>query len=455
MRAAQSEPKQPRQVGTTTELLTLLFTEWRASEIPYIVLRNYDELPQQIGNDLDILVCADHRSLAEHAIIKVARTLGYTLANRAEFSPVSLFFSNPENCQQVQVDLFTNLRWRGFDILRPEALLTSRRSRGVFFIPQPIHEASLNLLTRLLYHGYVKEKYKPQIKEAYKTAPEEARRILAEPLGKSAARQLVAYVQDEDWAAIEARTGRWRRRLMARQLIRSPRRPLLSMMSDARRLIMRFIAPPGLMLAVLGPDGCGKSSLAAGVMDALSPMFAKEKSAQFHWKPSLFPRVQANTKPVAVPHGKPPRSRLASLTYFGFHWLEFILGGLLRLRPVLFQNGLVIVDRYYHDFLVDTRRYRLNVPARLLKWAQRFVMEPDLIIYLDAPPEVLQSRKQEVSRGEAVRQRQAYLELALALPNAHVLDASRPLNEVIAEVEGLVLTYLTERTARGLELNDS
>ena len=67
-------------------------------------------------------------------------------------------------------------------------------------------------------------------------------------------------------------------------------------------------------------------------------------------------------------------------------------------------------------------------------------------------PTVLQSRKQEVSREETARQREAYLELARTLPNAHVVDASRPLEEVVAEVERLVLDYMAERTARRLGL---
>ena len=39
---------------------------------------------------------------------------------------------------------------------------------------------------------------------------------------------------------------------------------------------------------------------------------------------------------------------------------------------------------------------------------------PDLVILLDAPPEVLQSRTQEVAHREVERQRAAYLQLARA-----------------------------------------
>lgn len=435
--------------------LTHFFDGLRKEGVDFLVLRNYAELPYCAGNDLDILINSRQRAEAEAILILSARLHGYSLVNRAEFSPVSLFVAHPETRQQLQIDLFTGLEWRGFSILGSEAVLAARQDKGLFFAPHPIHEATLNLLTRLLYHGYVKEKYKPSIRTALLTEPGEARRTLAKPFGVQAADDLVACVLAEDWAAIEAESGRWRRQLVIGQLSRSPWQTLSSLLLNARRLVRRFAVPPGLMLVMLGPDGCGKSSVAAGIMEKLSPTFAPGKSGHFHWKPSFFRRGHAHAAPVTDPHGKPPRRPLTSLAYFAFHWLEFVVSGPFRLRPVLFGNGLAIVDRYYHDFFVDPQRYRIDIPSRLLDWAYRFVMKPDLVICLDVPTEVLQSRKQEVPVEESDRQRQAYLELARTLPNAHVVDASRPLDEVVAEVEGIVLDYMADRTARRLGLGGS
>lgn len=419
-----------------------------------VVLRNYAELPFHIGNDLDILIEANLQGMGERILMDSAVSQEYSLINRAEFSPVSLFIAHNRTRHQLHIDLFTGLRWRGLDILRPELVLTACQDRGLFFVPHPVHEATLNLLTRLLYHGYVKEKYKEGIQAAYRAHPDEARHTLAEPIGVRAARDLVGYVLDADWSTIEAAANRWRRLLVSHRLSRYPQRTLSFVLSDVRRLIRRFIQPPGIMLVLLGPDGCGKSSVASGIMEALTPTFGKEKSLHLHWKPSLLRRDRPNAGPVTDPHAKPPRGPLVSLAYFTFHLLEFVLGGQLRIRPVLFRNGLVAIDRYYYDFLVDPKRYRLTVPRRLLKWAYRFVMKPDLVFCLDAPPEVLQRRKQEVSPEETARQRDAYLELAHTLPNAHVVDASRPLDEVVAEVEKLVLEYMAVRTARRLGLTE-
>jgi thymidylate kinase len=67
---------------------------------------------------------------------------------------------------------------------------------------------------------------------------------------------------------------------------------------------------------------------------------------------------------------------------------------------------------------------------------------------------VLYARKQEVTIEEAARQREDYLKLARSLPNAHVVDASKPIDEVVARVEKVVLDYMAGRTARRLKLDE-
>ena len=130
------------------------------------------------------------------------------------------------------------------------------------------------------------------------------------------------------------------------------------------------------------------------------------------------------------PHGQAPRSRLLSLLYFCWHILPFLWGWWRYVKPVLFRNGLVIIDRYYYDFFVDQRRYRLNLPQWVVKTGYIFVKKPDLVFCLDADPEILQARKKEVSFEECTRQREAYRSLAEKLPNGHVVDASQPSSSV-------------------------
>jgi thymidylate kinase len=116
-----------------------------------------------------------------------------------------------------------------------------------------------------------------------------------------------------------------------------------------------------------------------------------------------------------------------------------------KIKPVLFKNGLVLIDRYYYDYFVDPRRYRLQLSQKLVGVVYKFVPKPDLIFFFDAPAEVLQSRKKEVTFEECARQRAAYLALAKTLPQAVVVDACKPADEVAQDVLQAALNHLGKR----------
>ena len=145
-----------------------------------------------------------------------------------------------------------------------------------------------------------------------------------------------------------------------------------------------------------------------------------------------------------------------SVAYFGFHCLEFLLGWWLRIRPATFKGGLVLIERSYYDFFVDQRRYRLRMPAGLVRLGYWLLPKPDMVVLLDAPAEVLQARKKEVPFEETVRQREAYLELMRDLKNCRVVAVTEPVELVTGRIASEVLGQLAKRRqARGGGRNPS
>jgi hypothetical protein len=168
-----------------------------------------------------------------------------------------------------------------------------------------------------------------------------------------------------------------------------------------------------------------------------------------HLAPALFNGARAKV-PVMAPHSRSPRSFVGSLAKAVAWVLDYTLGYHVKVRPALARSTLVLFDRYLVDALVDPRRYRYGGPRWVLQLAWSLIPKPDLVILLDAPPEVLRARKQEVSLPETERQRRAYLELVQMLPNGHIVDAAQPLDEVVAAVGAVVLGFLTSRIVRRL-----
>jgi thymidylate kinase len=143
---------------------------------------------------------------------------------------------------------------------------------------------------------------------------------------------------------------------------------------------------------------------------------------------------------------------LASIAKVFFLLADYVFGYLFQLAPAMMRSDMIIFDRYLYDLLVDSRRVRYGGPRWLLRLAASLVPRPDLVILLDAPAEVLWSRKQEVTFEEVTRQRAGYLEVASDLPQAVVIDAAQLPTDVAGSALAAIVEFYSMRTARRLVL---
>src|SRR5918994_5717794 len=150
--------------------------------------------------------------------------------------------------------------------------------------------------------------------------------------------------------------------------------------ADARR--RRTRSPRGLSVALLAPDGAGKSTLAADLVRR-SPVPAWTAHL------GLYPRGE---REFAV-----PGARLAARV--ARQWRRYVAG---RLRVA--RGWLVIFDRYPYDALLPSSapRGRLDRLRRTL--LGRCLPAPDLVVLLDAPGSVLAARNDERTVAEPERQ---------------------------------------------------
>jgi thymidylate kinase len=186
-------------------------------------------------------------------------------------------------------------------------------------------------------------------------------------------------------------------------------------------------------IAILGCDGSGKSAVIAAI-DA-EWCRRNQPLRRGHWRPGTGSALAAAA--AKDPHGVAPRGGVGSFFKLGWLWYNWWRGWWRGLRGAA-RGGLVVFDRYHADLLVDPLRYRYGGPEVLARWASRLMPQPDLVIFLDADEGVLLSRKQEVSRDALAKARGGYHRLIGELPNGRVVDAARSLDEVVAEVIGLI-----------------
>ena len=80
-------------------------------------------------------------------------------------------------------------------------------------------------------------------------------------------------------------------------------------------------------MAIIGPDGVGKSTVMAGLTDSLAIAFWR-RHRRFHWRPNVI-ATKSDRGPVTNPHGKPVRGPLASMLCLSGFFLDYCAGYLL------------------------------------------------------------------------------------------------------------------------------
>lgn len=202
----------------------------------------------------------------------------------------------------------------------------------------------------------------------------------------------------------------------------------------------------GLWVVLLGPDGAGKSSVIAGIGDGRSAGFPGSQT--YHLRAPLL-RSGEESPANCDPHAQRPRGTLISAGKLIYLLLANWMGYVVKVRPQLAQGKLILFDRYFSDCLVDPKRYRL--PASCLGMAElvaRLLPKPDLSVVLDAPATVLQQRKCEVTPAESERQRKDYLMRLASEPNVVVVEAARPLVDVVEDVQNCMIEFHLTRLPR-------
>jgi thymidylate kinase len=123
------------------------------------------------------------------------------------------------------------------------------------------------------------------------------------------------------------------------------------------------------------------------------------------------------------------------------------------------RGCIVVFDRH---FFADY--YAYDVSAKPRRSASRrvhgFVLSrlyprPDLVIYLDAPAEILLERKGEGTLESLERRRREYLELGKILQQFAVVDASRPLDMVTRDVADVIAAFSVGKRRGVPELEES
>jgi thymidylate kinase len=427
------------------DFLSSLFSSLDCNQVRYCVLHSWEELPQELSSDLDIAVHPrDERNLV--LVFRLLQKKGYWLVQVINYFVEAYCFRflwfEGLTINSAAVDVIFKHQRGALIAPSVKSLVSSRRRHGMFWVPAPDSEFTY-LLARKAWKGVAPEKQARQIK------------LLVEQLGLSASKRLASelFLGRLNIRVVEACATGNLNPLLAQikneawktSLVRNPLRLMVDVILDAVRRVRRWSQPTGLLIAVMGPDGAGKSTLIKHLVQAVGPAFQHHRI--FHWRPMLLWRRKSKYD-TSNPHGQRQHSWPWSIARLSGHLLDYWLGYWLVIRPLLARSGLVVFDRYFDDVLIDPKRYRYGGPLWLARILRRVIPKPDLVLVLDVSEKVLLSRKQEVAPEELRRQRQLYSRSVKGTPGARVISAADSESHVVAEASTAVIEQLSRRFER-------
>ena len=416
------------------DLLGGVFRALERADIPYCLLRD-DERPGALarGGEVDVLVAPERWA----DLRDVATGMGFADLARWGHAPHHFLVAyDPGADTWLKLDVVTAIAFgRPAHALAtdmaPDALRRRRRA-GPAYALAPEDALVTLLLHCLLDQGAFPEHHRARLTRLRAGIVDAA--LVADLLDRYAGPSLTwprvaRWVDAGGWDAMLAERRAVAEHLAGRdRLATSGRRlrdPALRKLDRARGLLR----PRVPTVALLAPDGAGKTTLAAG----LAATFYFPTCSLYM---GLYPKG-ARRSPLARVKGLGLIGRLAT------QWRRCLVA-----RAQQGRGRLVIFDRYAYDAYLPARRPQ-GALRRLRRWLlARTCPPPDMAILLDGPGVVLFARKGEHSPAALEAQRQHYLALRPHVPQMMVVDATNDADQVRRDALTLIWRRYAERGPR-------
>jgi len=345
----------------------------------WLYLRNYEDLPHSVGNDVDLLVKEGRRNSICEIVKNFAKSSGWTVTKVVHFSPLTIFLSN--GTESLHIDLFDRMEWHFLPFADVSGLMEDRVFKNGIWILDAGSESFINVMTRHLYEGVVRNKHREQFGLLDKTAQEKFSSLLRAMTSHDASRLLTHSAISGDWKSFEKGFRLARRGLLSKCVLRKQAKTLSGVFRYVTRSVKRTLFPPGELIVFEGSDWSEDSKIMRQCATEIRDQFSCAGPMYFQGKST---RITQNFESLALM--RPPEvgeKRIGLSCFFLlYHWLGFQYFYWCRVRPQLVRNRLVIGNKYTYNLFLTPSKFRLAAPQWILMLGVSLMIKPKLALFL-------------------------------------------------------------------------
>ena len=201
------------------------------------------------------------------------------------------------------------------------------------------------------------------------------------------------------------------------------------------------IKHPGMVITFSGVDGAGKSTILEETRKTLAEKYRKE-IVLLRQRPSILPILSAykygkkeaeQKAATTLPRTGTNKSKISSFIRFMYYYCDYVLGQFYVYLKHTLKGHIVLYDRYYFDYIVDSKRANIVLPPAFIKALYRFVFKPDLNVLLYADPALILARKQELSEEDIRKLTKDFKALFGEFDTKHKASTYLLINNVVLE----------------------
>lgn len=436
-------------------ILETVFKVLNSSNLDYCVQNKYEMMPEEIPSDIDMM----YRNIGEEGldeiINEIAVQTGMLITQKivqdyGEYTYI-LSYPVPQKRFQLQLDFYRVIsKGRIRNVLLDKDLLDNKRFYKMFYVPDKYDELRYIIVRRTLKKDFSQE-HLTKIIELYDGKEQNLVRDFGQDVSKLVLEMIESNLIDKFYEQYN----------IFLDSIMQMSKKNYTIKDSIKYIAFKVVNYPpkrifhtcGISVAFLAPDGTGKSTVIEGIKETCSGSFYGVNT--YYFRPRVFKNLGYYNKLNQTeesrtnddPHNVKVNGKVKSFVRFIFYNLDFVIGMNVKIRKQKMQKQLIIFDRYYYDYYADMKRYQYSLNSNVARKFRFMIPKPDLTIILDASPEVVLSRKQELTYEEIVAQREAYKMVAKDIKNVKVVNAEKKTTEVIAEVTKIILREQEHRTA--------